>query len=901
MKPILISLILTGPLFGYENLLENGDFRENQTGRELPAGWSPNVHLHEGAAGEVTWDNGALKVVNRSPKAAWVRASQQPIAARQERLYRFAGRARGNARVLFVVYEFRTGKKPYLTHNLAQFIPGQEWQWKSGIVKTGPDADFFKVSLISNQAGEVWFDDATLWDLGDPPSLVVPATPRERRTEPFFILDGRGKESSEPTRAFLSYDRNALHARFECMESQVPKIKRASKTDGMSVFADDCIELFLNPSRGQTNYFQIGVNAEGARGFVRRSEKSQGFFTSWHDSPRTGKSPKWTPNVKATASIKGDRWEVTLTVPWKTIGVTPRPGLVIRANFTRRRNLGGEENASWALMEGTTFHDPSQWGRLILAADASSPVGRALKSPKLPAPPVIPSSPDVKPAFGIRAFHTQAPLSTQLEEYKRLVRTLAKLRYNTLFLEVNEKLQYERHPRIASPTALSKPEMRKLVKFCQGLGFEVIPQVQTFGHFSYALRHDAYRSLSENAVPHQRWGFWNYCPSNPKTYKLVFDLFEEVIEVFKPKRFHIGHDEITFAPIGVCERCKGTPGHELFANEVLKLHAWLKKRELEVMMWGDHLLAEHNGRPPYNTAKALDQMPRDIVICDWHYRGDDDFPSVRFFKKQGFPVIACGWFNPVNVSNFTKAASEASAEGYCMTTWWRPERIANTARTAAAVALSAQFAWSPKQSLDKLPWHPGQAFRQIHFPARPKAAFRALDISGQAYSPLSETDVAAAPQGILAANGVPFAIGDQVIVLDKNRPKVWQTPVGGRVRSLHFLHCTTRPPRNVDHLYDRHRVLPGLVGFVIVHYADGSSERVRLLYRRNITQWNSRLGAGECDLAWQGRRKDGALVTLCAWEWLNPHPEKPVAGIDMARTGDKVDLMVLAITAAGGE
>ena len=70
MKPILISLILTGPLFGYENLLENGDFRENQTGRELPAGWSPNVHLHEGAAGEVTWDNGALKVVNRSPKAA---------------------------------------------------------------------------------------------------------------------------------------------------------------------------------------------------------------------------------------------------------------------------------------------------------------------------------------------------------------------------------------------------------------------------------------------------------------------------------------------------------------------------------------------------------------------------------------------------------------------------------------------------------------------------------------------------------------------------------------------------------------------------------------------------------------------------------------------------------------
>ena len=76
--------------------------------------------------------------------------------------------------------------------------------------------------------------------------------------------------------------------------------------------------------------------------------------------------------------------------------------------------------------------------------------------------------------------------------------------------------------------------------------------------------------------PRPRRGFWAYCPSNPDVYPLVFDLFTEVIEVFKPKRyFHIGHDEFTFVAFGQCERCKGTPTEKLFAAEVKKLHDWL--------------------------------------------------------------------------------------------------------------------------------------------------------------------------------------------------------------------------------------------------------------------------------------------------------------------------------------
>ena len=898
MRATLLLLVGMSLAAGDDNLIENGSFAKVNTEGDLPVGWSREVHTREGAVGTVTWDKGALKIENRSAKSAWVRSSQTHVPAKPESLYRLSCRVRGSAHVTLLVYEFLHDKKPYRSHRLGQFVPGEAWARKAGTFRTGPDAKSFKVSLITDRAGDAWFDDVELRDLSEPPSLVLPRAPRSATIEPFLLLDGKGRESAEPTLARLSYDDQGLRVRFECRESQVGKMKTTQAGNGMAVFGDDCVEVFLSPDPDGQVYYQVGVNARGAKGFVRRASYTK-VFRSWFDVGHRPSAPRWEPDVPMQTKVEASRWTVDVTMPWQAMGVTPKAGLVMRANFTRRRNLGGEENSSWALMVGETFHDPTQWGRLILGASPTTPSGTSVAAPVLPPAATIPDPADAKPAFAVRAFHSQAPLQRDVPAYRELVRTLAKLRFNTLTLEVNEKLQYERHPDIAHRDALSKSQMRELVQFCRGLGFDVIPQVQTWGHFSYVLRHEAYRSLAEPiADPHSRWRLWNYCPSNPDTYKLVFDLFEEVIEVFEPTSFHIGHDEITFTPIGVCPRCKGVPGEELFARDVLKLYQWLHGRKLKVMMWGDQLLAEHNGRPPYNTAKALPKMPRDLIMCDWHYSGWDDFPSVRFFKSEGFPVIACGWFNPVNIANFSRVAADASAEGYCMTTWWSAARVATTGRTAGALALSSQFAWAPKRfTLDTLPWHPAQAFRRIHFPARAKGSYRALDLSAQAQTPLEETDVAPVPRGTLSAAGVPFVIGGQAVALTPDRPKAWQVAVGGKVASLHFLHCTTRPDKVVDHLYDRHRVLPKRVGRYVVTYEDGDRETLSLVYRRNITHWNSKMGAGECDLAWQGCRDDGAVVTLCAWEWPNPHPDKSVTAIDLCRGSAAVDVIVLAVTA----
>jgi len=66
-------------------------------------------------------------------------------------------------------------------------------------------------------------------------------------------------------------------------------------------------------------------------------------------------------------------------------------------------------------------------------------------------------------------------------------------------------------------------------------------------------------------------------------------------------------------------------------------------------MWGDRfiLASEHGfvdwgwGSSRNHTYPAIDDVPMDIVICDWHY--DVAPPTPRYFVGKGFATIASVW------------------------------------------------------------------------------------------------------------------------------------------------------------------------------------------------------------------------------------------------------------------
>ena len=174
-----------------------------------------------------------------------------------------------------------------------------------------------------------------------------------------------------------------------------------------------------------------------------------------------------------------------------------------------------------------------------------------------------------------------------------------------------------------------------------------------------------------------------YCPVHPEVHRLIFDLIEELARACEARSFHVGMDEVFILADPDCPRCRGKNPAQLFAGEVKTLHAHLKEIGCRTWMWGDRLLdgkstrlgkweASENGTEP-----AVDFVPKDIVICDWHYDKAPETP--RFFARKGFDVVACPWRKPdvalgqlaqlQGIRSGTDAEVTHHALGMLQTTW----------------------------------------------------------------------------------------------------------------------------------------------------------------------------------------------------------------------------------------
>jgi hypothetical protein len=106
-------------------------------------------------------------------------------------------------------------------------------------------------------------------------------------------------------------------------------------------------------------------------------------------------------------------------------------------------------------------------------------------------------------------------------------------------------------------------------------------------------------------------------------------------------------DEVFILADSDCPRCHGKKPAELFAGEVKTLHAHLKEIGCRMWMWGDRFIDGKSTKlgkweaSENETRSAVDLVPKDLVICDWHYDQAPETP--QFFANKGFDVVACPW------------------------------------------------------------------------------------------------------------------------------------------------------------------------------------------------------------------------------------------------------------------
>lgn len=316
------------------------------------------------------------------------------------------------------------------------------------------------------------------------------------------------------------------------------------------------------------------------------------------------------------------------------------------------------------------------------------------------------------PSLAFRGAHLFVGKNA-LPFHKKLIdRIFSRYKLNALVIEC-EYAKWKSHPELHVPYGMEPGDLREEVVYARDRFMEPIPLVNTLGHSEWIFKNGQHKELAEDVnSPHA------YDASAPETYKFVFDIFTEALDIFKPNRFHIGHDEVKVPSFDQFGKYPARPQNlakgatTLFIEDSNRLADWLRERGVRTMMWGDMALYESEGDPTaWDTLTAANAptlaeaqrirslLPKDAIIADWRYHpGSEQRNGLSVLKLSGHDTLGCPWFEPENIRGWAQQATKNESSGILETTWAgydsAEELLEDEYKQFHAFVLAGEYAWS---------------------------------------------------------------------------------------------------------------------------------------------------------------------------------------------------------------
>ena len=318
------------------------------------------------------------------------------------------------------------------------------------------------------------------------------------------------------------------------------------------------------------------------------------------------------------------------------------------------------------------------------------------------------------PFMPLRGVKVLMPARGDIEEFKRFVDSMAFFKHNTLMLEIGGAMEYKKHPEInegweeysafmseysgktidlqertfpwrknsihcnnGGGSYLTQNEIKDIISYCKERNVKIIPEVPSTSHCDYLLtRHPELAERCEDPYPD------TFCPSNPASYEILFDVIDEIIELFSPEIINIGHDE--YYSINVCDRCRKRllSNEDILAEDINKIHDHLASRGVKTMLWCDKLMnverdQGYGGALSYvyfewdpskellgiirPTWGARNKIPKDIICLNWYHSFGEEYDT----EIKDFPSVYGNFSGQFIFKNFKRRVGQNVFGGIC--------------------------------------------------------------------------------------------------------------------------------------------------------------------------------------------------------------------------------------------
>jgi len=299
-----------------------------------------------------------------------------------------------------------------------------------------------------------------------------------------------------------------------------------------------------------------------------------------------------------------------------------------------------------------------------------------------------------------------------METILGLIDLLAELRFNEFQLYVEHTFAFHNHEIVwkdASP--LTGEEIRKIDQYCKERFIELVPNLNSFGHFERWLMHEPYKHLAEcpdgfrRENPYIVRDHGSTLKPNQESLDFVDSLYSEYLPNFSSDKFNVGMDEPWELGQGWSkEEIEKRGKDKVYLDHLDGIRQLVEKHGKHMQFWADVLLEK-----PEN-ASLLSPSASPII---WGYDANHPFPA------QAEAISSCGlsyclapgtgtwrgftgrWQNAkANVESAVKNAIEHKADGILLTSWGDCGNHQPWSVLYPPLVYAAQLAWNGKQLED---------------------------------------------------------------------------------------------------------------------------------------------------------------------------------------------------------